>query len=104
MLKLVQISHLWYAVSKDNELRCNDTLGGAIETWRPVVRLPRPIFLALASEFGEALQSVGVDDVSSEVVQSDLQTRPSNVTEIALERITSKDRYKTYHVAVTATA
>jgi hypothetical protein len=103
MLKLVQISHLWYAVNKDNELRCNDALDGAIETWRPVIRLPRPIFLMLASEFGEALHNVGIDDVSSDVVQSDLQTRPSNVTEIALENITSRDRYKTYHVAVTAT-
>jgi hypothetical protein len=105
MLKLIHIRNLWYATSKDNELRCSDTLKGVIETWRPVLRLPRPIFLALAAEFGEALRSVGIDDVPSSSVESesDPEALYNNVTEVALEDITTTDKYFTYHVPITAT-
>lgn len=100
MLKLIQISNFWYAVSKNNELRCSDVLAGIIETWRPVVRLPRPVFLALAAEFGDAMRNIAIEEVPSTLSQEPFT---ENVTEVALENVAGADKYVTYHCVVTAT-
>jgi hypothetical protein len=103
MLKLVKIRKFWYAAGKD-ELRCSDTLNEMIDTWRPVIRLPRPVFLALAAEFGEALRNVSIEEVPSISAENDMapETLGGNVTEVALEDVTVAGKYVTYHVVVTA--
>jgi hypothetical protein len=66
----------------------------------PVLKLPRPVFLALAAEFGEAMRNIGIEEVPSNYTR---ETFADNVTEVALEDITSNDKYVTYHCVVTAT-
>lgn len=101
MLKLIQIGNFWYAVSKKNELRCSDKLLGVIESWRPVIRLPRPVFLMLAAEFGDAMRNISIQD-GSEYATSEKFTQ--NITEVALENVMGSDKFMTYHCVVTATA
>lgn len=104
MLKLIKIHTLWYAIHKDI-LCCSDTLiDTTLASWRPVVRLPRPVFLALAAEFGDALRHVNVEEVDLKIEDQKDSNFSATVTEVALEDVTAADKYVTYHAVVTATA
>lgn len=98
MRKLIEIDDIWYAVAKDNTLRCNNRLAGKIDDWATVCQLPRPVYSLLLPEFEHSLDDIDINDSHNE---NDFSHNIAHVSEVSLENIQGSDKYVNYHCAIT---